>query len=380
MNNEKERQKAQYANMDWDHLAVQQRGMSFAQRTQQVEAMLAGVKVPPGANRNQQYEVDRIAKATNTENFDVIAERISMLNDSRIKKSVTSKGQNEYYLWFRSPLTKFRGFWGTLLMTYWLPAILIIGLIGPGWILMGNVFSFDLLSERQNNPFVNHKGGLLLVAAACNIFFLYWVWSFLAASRRYFWLARMTGNKTANGRYAHQLMGLASFIFLFALAIFVAMAITGEGRFLFSEPMGIVVSPSRWPEIAGTVFIAFRLWFELLIENPKWFVILAFAPNLVIISFASMGSGPAFPLLFTLKDELLNHYGHNEGFEDIAHTIDKLESQGDFIGGVRQQGMLRLKLAYTAERMLGKKQAAATGFYLMILVIVALVPIIYIFR
>lgn len=58
------------------------------------------------------------------ENFDEIAERITLESDRRIKKSVKKNGDCDYYLWFRTPFTKFRGFWGTLLVTYWLPAML----------------------------------------------------------------------------------------------------------------------------------------------------------------------------------------------------------------------------------------------------------------
>lgn len=375
MSNDKQAQIQQYQNMDWDRVERQLGGMTSAEQHKALESLLASVPVPPGASRNQAYEVDYIAQQTGTENFDEIAERITLESDRRIKKSIKKNGDYDYYLWFRSPLTKFRGFWGTLLITYWLPALLVTAFVSPVLYLYRHdlgVLGGILGGTDGVTPFDRAHGGLWFVLSAVNVFVLFWIVEFNRANWRSFWMARMTKGKTANGVYAHTLMLFAAAIFVFAIVMGFFMALMDkQGGVVLGVVYDFVTSSDSWREVPEVFAITWSLWIELFSESAKWTLIFALFPTVVLLGFASMGAGPSVFALYFLKRELLNRFFRNFGFSSMAQVIDKLESRGEFLGGVRRQGMLRLKLAWVAEQNFGTLLGLTFGLHIIILVILA---------
>ncbi len=290
------------------------------------------------------------------QSFDAAAERLIVDSDSSIKR-VERDGYNDYYYLFKSPLTKFRGFWGTVFLGYWPVSIMLLlflaiamngGVLESGkpWAIhgwIGEHYNYMVESDEYKKPayFVHWFGQTLYVKATvglAGIFMTALVFWNLKLLSRYFFLARMTGGRTLYSAYAHYI--LLVMVAMFWLGVVIAWGMSGEWVFngvgkLFTSWAGIT-------NYFGWLFKQFAsipLLFVKHTENAIYAVLLPYFFLLTLGTFSWVVTWPGF--LWAIVNERRGRFALVTHSAPIAEAVQCLEMAGQMNDRLRAEAEAR---------------------------------------
>lgn len=335
-----------------------------------MESFCAEHPVPTYGRDRRALEIARIAQRTNSPHFDRVAEEITRERDKRLIR-VEKDGHYDYYYRWKTPLTKFRGFWGTLIISYW-PMVVFSLMVQLGARQLGipHTSFWDKVV----------KGGSMytlsaLVYAFGIIFCFFWNRALTKAGERYFFLEHMTNGRTRYAPYAHKLYMIMVWLHILWLVIACLLIykqdLKGFPTDFGGYVSGFVAAMQMLPEyVVGCIRIAPEVfWHE---------------PTVILKSLLAG---------FTLSIGLLNATGYwywgvvcfsiagfyefrtrnftNLGVYPIYKVVCIMDDMGILVGGLRKQAVARLSYAQRAGVALGGLMVMAFG--MLILAILALV-------
>lgn len=311
--------------------------------------------------RDQDYYISRIAEDTGTEHFDVVAERAIVAMDKRIKRKERGDGTNDYYYRFRSPLTKFRGFFGTLTFNYWPMAILMLliftaamkgGLLDSGALglhkALPEIHEATTYGKREHMMHPIHqdwdlvgtaKGLTVLTVVLATVLSLRGIY----LNYRYFFLVKMTGRRTLTGMYAHFLIlffAILSWIVLATVSAFSYHSVFGWlthflgnldhfGPIMFDLLRSTPELFAMHPGLATSIVVA-PVYLMLTLPQELW--------GVVVFSFLTLG----------VWQERKGRFANNAGIGPIMNFADQLERAGLLTDGLREQARVRTSIAWYA--------------------------------
>lgn len=352
-------------------------------------------KFKAGTTARQTQEVGVIADTEGVPYFDEVAEEFVLQNDSSLKKTGEGHRSKYYYRW-KTPFTRFRGFWGTLFITY-MPIAIFTLLIGVA-LMQGGVIdaksttfaSHSWLGEqvvaggRKNDADITKYGRVdregyhwgqiddidraKALVGLFAIILTYKSFQGFNLRRRYFFINGVTNNSVRGGVYVHWLfMAMA---ILFWIHNVQAFLMTGENSLVWLGR--ILFRPDEYIPFAKWLLVTATAIPELFSTRGDVAVMAGFFPAIWLLSYGAPAWITALPgLLPMLLKEPKNLQGGNLGMQDIMNTADRMEKAGVLDSeGLRRQ--VRLRLAYAREAE-GVFAGYAVGFYSIMVVVTLIV-------
>lgn len=290
------------------------------------------------------------------QSFDAAAERLIVDSDSSIKR-VERDGYNDYYYLFKSPLTKFRGFWGTVFLGYWPVSIMLLlflaiamngGVLKAGnpWAIhswVGDAYGWMIESNEFKKPayFVHWFGNTLYVKATvglAGIFMTGLVFWNLTLLSRYFFLARMTGGRTLYSAYAHYL--LLIMVALFWMGAVIAWGLGGEWVLNWVGPLFTSFTLiGKYLVWLGQQFASIPLLF---VEHTGVAICAVLLPYFFLLTLGTVSWGVTIVgMAIVIKRELYGRFALLTHSGPVADTIQLLERAGLMTDWLREEAEAR---------------------------------------
>lgn len=337
-----------------------------------VGQIIKGSGFRSGTTAHQTSEVSMLADIEGAPYFDEVAEEFVLQSDSRLKKTGEGVKSKYYYRW-KTPFTKFRGFWGTLFITY-MPIAIFTLLIGVA-LMQGGVIdskstlfaSHSWLGEQvvaggpRNNADVTKYGrterdGYLwdeiddtdrakALIGLFAVILTYTAFQGVKRRRRYFFINGVTHNAVRGGVYVHWLFTVMAILFWIHNAQ--AYLMTGENSLVWLGR--ILFSPAEYLPFVSWLLATAAAIPELYSTRGDVAVMAGLFPAVWLLSYGAPAWITALPgLIFVLFKEPKTLGGGNLGDREIMEVADNMERAG-VLGSEGLRKQVRLRLAYARE-------------------------------